>query len=63
MTKWVRVAANMSSGYNDIFMASGDLGEPEWPDMPYNEILRLAFKNEGIIGGEDHPVIKKLRGN
>jgi hypothetical protein len=63
MKKWVRIAANMSSGFYDIFMANGDLGEPEWADMPYNEILRLAFKNEGIIDSEDHPVIKKLRGN
>jgi len=62
MQCWVRVTANMSAGYNDIFLAKGDLGEPEWPDLAYNEVLRIAFRNEGIIDSPDHPVVKNLRG-
>jgi hypothetical protein len=62
MTTWVRVVANQGAGCNDIFLADADLGEPKWPDLPYAEILRIAFRSEGIIGSPDHPVVKKLRG-
>jgi hypothetical protein len=61
-TRWVRIAANMAAGYNDIHVADMDLGEPKWLDLPYTEILRIAFRPEGIIGSIDHPIIKKLRG-
>jgi hypothetical protein len=58
---WVRVAANMSLGAYDVFRATGQLGEPEWPDMPFRELLRIAFKDR-FISDLDHPVLRRLRG-
>jgi hypothetical protein len=58
---WVRVSANMSLGAYDVFQASGKLSEPDWPKVPFRELLRVAFKNH-YIDSPDHPVLRKLRG-
>lgn len=60
-TQWVRVAANMHLGAYDVYTATADWPAPEWPDLPFNELLRIAFKGR-IIDTLDHPVIKRLRG-
>jgi hypothetical protein len=61
-TSWIRVGANMDIGAYEIFVADFQIPEPVWPDLTYGEILRIAFKKEGVIDRPDHPVILKLRG-
>jgi hypothetical protein len=58
---WIRLAANMALGAYDIFEASDQLTKPEWPDIPFRELLRVAFKDH-YIGSLNHPVLRKLRG-
>lgn len=58
---WVRVKANMSLGAYDIDQAIADWGNPEWPEMPFNEMLKIAFKDK-FIDSFDHPVLRRLRG-
>lgn len=60
--KWIRVSANMSLGAYEICEATGSLSEPQWPTLPFAEILRIAFKDRLYIDTIDHPVLKKLRG-
>ncbi len=60
-TGWVRVQANMNLGAYEVYEASGNLGDPEWPKLPFNELLRIAFKDR-YIDTLDHPVLKRLRG-
>ncbi len=60
-TRWVRVAANMPGGVYDVFEAAGNLSEPEWPELSFAEILKLAFRDR-FITSVDHPVIRALRG-
>ena len=33
MKRWIRLTANMSLGAYEVFEATGDLPEPEWPDI------------------------------
>jgi hypothetical protein len=61
-SQWIRVAANMSLGGYETFIATGDLPEPEWPDKSMQEIMDIAFK-DSYIKSEDHPVIRRLRGD
>jgi hypothetical protein len=61
MEKWVKVAANMSLGGYETFIATGDLQDPEWPDYTFEQLLEIAFRNH-FIDSPDHPVIKRLRG-
>jgi len=58
---WVRVQANMSLGAYDIYESTADLPDPEWPDLQFSEMLRIAFQNR-YIQDVDHPVIQQLRG-
>ena len=58
---WTRSGANMDAGHYDTHIALGDLPEPEWPDLSFQEIVKIAFRDK-IIDSPDHPVLKRLRG-
>jgi hypothetical protein len=59
--QWIRISANMHLGAYEVFEATANLPDPEWPQINFKEILRLAFKDR-FINTPDHPVIRKLRG-
>jgi hypothetical protein len=61
MVSWVRVVANMSLGAYEILEASSTIPDPEWPDISFDELIRIAFKDR-VIYSLDHPVVKRLRG-
>jgi hypothetical protein len=58
---WVRVTANLSLGAYDVWQAQATLTDPEWPEQPLCDLLRVAFKDR-YINSPDHPVLRKLRG-
>jgi hypothetical protein len=60
-SRWVRVMANMSLGAYDVFEATGDIPEPEWLELSFEELLRIAFKGR-FIDSLDHPVVQRLGG-
>lgn len=59
--EWVSVRANMSLGAYEVFESHGDFEEPEWPDLTFQRIVEIAFKDK-FIRSLDHPVLRKLRG-
>lgn len=59
--KWVRVTANMSLGAYELYEAAGQWSPPEWPDVPFHQVLKIAFKDH-FIDSMDHPILKRLRG-
>ena len=59
--RWLRVAANMGLGAYEVYEAVGELPEPEWPDVDFQEILRIGFRDR-FITSVDHPVVRRLRG-
>jgi hypothetical protein len=61
MNRWSRLKSNMSLGAYELFEATGDLSDPEWPELAFPEILKLAFRNY-YVDRTDHPLIKRLRG-
>jgi hypothetical protein len=61
MEKWVRVTSSMSLGAYEMFEASADLPEPVWPDLSFEEILKIAFRDR-IVDSPDHPLVQRLRG-
>lgn len=61
MKKWVRVTASMSLGAYEIFEASGDLPEPVWPDISFEEILKIGFRDH-VVDSVDHPLVQRLQG-
>jgi hypothetical protein len=59
--RWVRIAANMGLGAYEVSVATGQLPEPDWPDVRFQELLRVAFKDR-LIADRNHPVLRRLRG-
>jgi hypothetical protein len=59
--RWVRVQSNMGAGAYEVFEAIGPLTEPTWPDLPFSELLRIAFR-EKFVTDLEHPILKRLRG-
>ena len=59
--RWVRVAANMSLGAYEVFEASGDIPDPEWPDVTFEAILNIAFRDR-YVQDLNHPALRRLRG-
>jgi hypothetical protein len=61
MRRWIRVKANMSLGAYEMFEAASTIPDPNWPELSFQELLRIAFR-ERLVSNLDHPVIKRLRG-
>jgi hypothetical protein len=61
MRGWTRVVANMALGGYEAYQATGRLPEPEWPDLTFRQLLRIAFKDR-FINALDHPKLRQLRG-
>ncbi len=61
-TGWVRMVANMSGGYYDVWEAEGVIADPQWPEHTFQQLLKIAFGNGRLIDREDHPVLKQLLG-
>jgi hypothetical protein len=64
MKQWIRMKANMSLRAYEVFAAdpASKIPDPEWPDLSFAEILRIALKDHHPINHLDHPVAKRLRG-
>jgi hypothetical protein len=58
---WTKVVWNSGLGGYELFRAKGDLGEPQWPDKAFRDLIEIAFRHN-LIDREDHPVIRELEG-
>jgi hypothetical protein len=58
--KWTRITWNEVTRQHDVKTCEST-AEPEWPDLPLRELLKLAFKDY-VIDNLDHPVLRRLRG-
>jgi hypothetical protein len=59
--QWISLRADMSLGAYQIFVATAELPEPEWPEHTFSELVRLGFKGL-IVDKPDHPLIQQLTG-
>jgi hypothetical protein len=61
MTCWIRMKANLSLGAYEITVAESAMADPVWPDLSFQELVRIAYRDR-MITTLDHAVIKRLRG-
>jgi hypothetical protein len=61
MVHWIRIKANMALGAYEAFEAVAAVPEPVWPEITFQELLRVAFRDR-VVDRLDHPLIKRLRG-
>jgi hypothetical protein len=59
--QWVRVKANTPNGAYDIFVAESAIADPDWPQVSFQELIRIGFRDR-LVDRLDHPVLKRLRG-
>ncbi len=60
-SRWVRITANMSLGAYEVAVACGQVAEPEWPKLAFQEIIKIAFRDK-MISDWNHPILRRLRG-
>jgi len=60
-SQWVRLVPNMNLGAYDVFVAKKDFPDPEMPDISFQQLIEMAFKDR-FIDSMEHPILKKLRG-
>jgi hypothetical protein len=61
MERWVRMVPDQGAGMYQLLVAADRIAEPEWPDLTFPGVLKLAFR-ERLIDSADHPVVRRLRG-
>jgi hypothetical protein len=59
--QWVRVTPNQATSAYDLAVAVNHAAEPQWPDLSFQEIIRIAFRDK-MIDTRDHPILRQLRG-
>jgi hypothetical protein len=59
---WVKMQGKRDLGAYEMYRAKGDLGDPQWPDKPLSDLLRVAFKDDLLISSINHPVLRELAG-
>lgn len=58
---WVKITGNKSIGAYDVHVALGDLGDPQWYEHTFAELIELAFHDK-VIDSMDHAVIREING-
>ena len=61
-TQWVRLESNVSAGYYEVWTPKIDMGEPQWPEESFGDLLRVACSGGKLIDSLDHIVLRQLRG-
>jgi hypothetical protein len=61
ITQWTRIQWNNHVKAYDQFETAGKIPDPEWPEIPMRELVRIAFRDR-YIEILDHPVVRQLFG-
>jgi hypothetical protein len=62
MDKWTKLVW-MRRGYQTRDAQAGYAPEPDWSKLPsFDELIRLAFGQNGVINNKDHPIARDLFG-
>jgi hypothetical protein len=60
-SRWIRIIANQNVGAYEVFKAEAQMADPVWPDLTFQQILEIAFKDR-LINDLDHQIIRRLKG-
>jgi hypothetical protein len=60
-THWVKMVSDREASSYFAVKAFGDLGQPQWLDLSFRDLIYKAFRVY-IIDSLDHPVIREING-
>jgi hypothetical protein len=58
---WCRMKSDTTNGIYSHWVSTEPLSDPKWPDLTFNEIIKLGFRGR-MIDSLDHPILRELRG-
>jgi hypothetical protein len=58
---WLRLVPNQELGAYEAIQASANLGDPEWPELGFWELIKISRK-DNLITDINHPAVRQLRG-
>ncbi len=62
MKAWVRINADMEVGAYKITTARGVIPDPEWPNLTFEELLAIAFRDRQV-NSLNHPLVRRYLGD
>ena len=62
MKDWVRINADMELGAYKITVARGAIPDPEWPNLTFEELLTIAFRDR-LVDSLTHPLVRRYLGD
>jgi hypothetical protein len=62
MKVWVRINADMNLGAYKITTARGAIPDPEGPNLTFEELLRVAFRDR-LVDTLTHPLVRRYLGD
>jgi hypothetical protein len=60
--EWVRINADMGLGAYKITVARGAIPDPEWPNLTFEELLTIAFRDR-LVSSLTHPLVRRYLGD
>jgi hypothetical protein len=60
-SRWTTMVSNQGEGRYEDAYSPDDLGEPDWPEEPFDVLLEIAYRG-AVITTPDHPVLRSING-
>ena len=60
--EWVRINADMDLGAYKVTVARGAIPDPEWPNLTFEELLTIAFRDR-LVSSLTHPLVRRYLGD
>jgi len=61
--KWTKMVSDRASRVYRVYEASGNLPDPQFCPLPFNQQLAIGFGGVGTISDREHPVLRAMRGD
>jgi hypothetical protein len=60
--KWTKMVGDRAARQYRVYEASGNLPDPQFCSLPFNQQIALAFHGINTISDPEHPVLRAMRG-
>jgi hypothetical protein len=61
--KWTKMVGDRVARQYRVYEASGNLPDPQFCSLPFNQQIALAFSGINTISDSEHPVLRAMRGD
>jgi hypothetical protein len=62
-TKWTKMVSDRMARQYRVYEAGGNLPDPQFCNLPFNQQIALAFRGINTISDPEHPILRAMRGD